>query len=133
MPYVNFEYYRDTFRGRVADEATFLETEIRACEVIDSKTMYQLAQRGLSYYTSFAQDLIKKAVCAQIDYIVANGGIDSVDEQTGGNVSLGKFSYNSSSTSDNTQTLSNTLCASSTNFLALTGLLYRGIDYESYS
>lgn len=133
MPYVDFEYYRDTFRGRVADEATFLECEIRACEVIDSKTMYQLAQRGLSYYTAFAQDLIKKAVCAQIDYIVANGGVDSIDDQMGGNVSLGKFSYNSGNTSDTTQTLSNTLCASSTNFLALTGLLYRGIDYESYS
>ena len=126
MPYVDYEFYRDTFRGRVADEATFLECEIRASEILDSKTMYQVAQRGLSYYDSFQQDLIKKAVCAQIDFIVANGGIDSIDEQMGGTVSLGKFSYNTGSQTS-TQTLSNTLCNSSINFLAMTGLLYRGI------
>ena len=133
MPYVDYTFYRDTFQGRAADEAAFLECEIRACETIDNKTMYQVAQRGLSYYSAFAQDLIKKAVCAQIDYIVANGGVDSIDEQTGGSVSLGKFSYNTPNASQSTQTLSNTLCSSSINFLAPTGLLYRGIDNESYS
>lgn len=125
MPYVDFTYYRDTFRGIVTDEATFLDLEVRASEIIDSITMYSVAQTSLSNYATFIQEQFKKAVCAEIDYIDSNGGVNNIDDESNGSVSLGKFSYSNGSTSGS---VASKIPHRVTQYLALTGLMYRGID-----
>lgn len=68
------------------------------------------------------QERIKKAICCQTDYIIANGGFDYFTSDNLETVSLGSFSYstdNKGSTAD--------LCSAALNYLQITGLLYRGV------
>jgi len=121
--YVDFNYYKNTYRGTIDDVSEFNRTSERASEIIDNITMYRIQQNGLSSFSELHQTLIKKSVCAQIDYIESLGGVDSLNEINMGSVSLGKFSY-----SGNSNKAMSIECPQSKNFLMLTGLLYRGID-----
>lgn len=69
---------------------------------------------------------VYKAVCSHADYIDSNGGIESLTDNAYNSVSLGKFSY-SADTSGNKDIGSVTLCHLAMEYLAPTGLLYRGV------
>ena len=101
MPYVDYLYYTETYKGVSVDEADFPALELRASEIIDDLTMYKVAQSGLSNYPIFIQGQFKKAVCAQIDYIDSMGGVDVLDEAPMQSMGLGKFNYSSSNTAGN--------------------------------
>jgi len=93
MPYLDYTYYTDTFLGDLATEATFPKLLLRATEIIDDLTMYKVTQTTFSSLPTFMQEQFKKALCAEIDYIEANGGVNNIDDESVGSVSLGKFSY----------------------------------------
>lgn len=123
MSYVTQDYYDNSFKGEsVSDFPSLL---IRAEEIIEEMTMYRLTPVTILTMPENTQERIKKAVCAQIEYLDANGGgdFDNVGDLQG--ASLGKFSY------------SGAVCASGKEektiqsprawrILAPTGLLYRG-------
>ncbi len=70
-----------------------------------------------------------KAVCAQADYIVSNGGVESLTDSTYNSASLGKFSYSvDSSGNGNNVNNSSALCPLAEEYLAPTGLLYKGVN-----
>ena len=69
---------------------------------------------------------VKKAVCAQADYIISHGGVDSLTEGSFASATLGKFSY-SENTSSSGGTSPVDLCDLAAAYLAPTGLLYRGV------
>jgi len=124
MPYLDYEFYTLTYFGKLATSETFPELLARASEIIDDKTTYKVTQNGLSTYTAFVQEQFKKAICAEIDYIINNGGLDVIDDESNSSVSLGKFSYSGNTTGSTASRLP----YSATRYLTATGLLYGGID-----
>ena len=126
MPYVDYSYYTEIYKGKSVDEADFPSLESRASEIIDDLTMYKVAQRDLGSYDAFVQEQFKKAVCAQIDYIDSVGGIDVLDEDPFQSVGLGKFSYSKAQTS-RSGTSSSNISNRAKSLLRPTGLLYRGL------
>ncbi len=79
-----------------------------------------------------APETLKKplysAVCAQADYIGENGGISALSESnSGGSVSLGKFSYSVGGSEGGGASLCG-LCPQASAILETAGLLYRGVN-----
>lgn len=123
MPYVDEGYYYETFKGdQVSD---FYSLRNRAEEIIEEMTMYRVTPLTILAMPEDIQERIKKAVCAQIEYMDANGGSDfdnGVDLQSAG---LGKFSYSKASGADGVSSQS-LYSPRAQRLLFPTGLLYRG-------
>lgn len=125
MPYVTMEYYVKTFRGESVDDADFPSLLARAEEIIEEMTLYRLSEESFQRMSENMQESIKKAVCAQIEYLDANGGSDmdnGADLQSAG---LGKFNYSKVLGSDGSSKCS-IYSPRSQRILMPTGLLYRG-------
>lgn len=124
MPYVEFGYYAGTFRGEPVDEADFSSLCSRAEEIIEEMTMHRLSPITFCTMPGHIQKKVKDAICAQIEYLDANGGAD-LDMGNGvQSASLGKFSY-SSGTANGSYTQS-IYAPRARRILIPTGLLYRG-------
>ncbi len=75
------------------------------------------------------QERYNMAVCAQADYIEAQGGIAALSESgIGGSVTIGKFSYSGGSEGGSAEGAACSLCLMAQTFLRPTGLLYKGVD-----
>lgn len=124
MPYVTYDYYNSVFLGESVDDADFPELLNRASEIVEEMCMYRISEMNFQNYDFEIQNRVKKAVCAQIEYLSANGGSDldmGNDFQSAG---LGKFNYTKASSADgNSQSL---YSPRALRYLIPTGLLYRG-------
>lgn len=123
--YVEQDYYEDIFKGEPVDSADFLLLCGRAGEIIEEMTMYRVTPITILVMSEDVQDRIKRAVCAQIEYLDANGGSDmdnGVDLQSAG---LGKFNYSKASGADGSSA-QNLYAPRAQRILFPTGLLYRG-------
>ena len=76
MPYVDREYYVGTFKGEPVDDADFPSLCMRAEELIEEMTMYRVTPVTVLNMPETVQERVKMAVCAQIEYLDANGGAD---------------------------------------------------------
>lgn len=127
MSYTTMEYYTDTFHGEPVDDADFPSLLERASEIVEEMCMYRIRPELMEAYGSFTQERIQKAVCAQIEYLDANGGSemdnDGNDLQSAG---LGKFSYTRVSDTAGGSTRQSLYAPRAQRILAPTGLLYRG-------
>nr|DAZ09741.1 MAG TPA: Head Tail Connector Protein [Caudoviricetes sp.] len=125
MPYVDREYYVGTFKGEPVDDADFSSLCMRAEELIEEMTMYRITPTTVLAMPEAVQERVKMAVCAQIEYLDANGGSDmdnGADLQSAG---LGRFNYTKSSGA-NGSTEQSMYAPRAIRLLAPTGLLYRG-------
>lgn len=125
MSYVTQDYYSGTFQGESVDSADFPGLLERASEIVEEMTMYRLTAITFEAMPEAVQEQVKRAVCAQIEYLNANGGSE-LDNSTGvQSASLGKFSYTSGSKTDSAsgQTI---YAPRAQRILMPTGLLYRG-------
>lgn len=95
--YVDETYYKDTFHGEPVDSADFPALCERAEELIEELTLYRLTPVTFLAMPENVQNLVKKAVCAQIEYLDANGGADLDNGEGIQSAALGKFSYSRSS------------------------------------
>lgn len=122
MPYVDYEYYKNNYLGGLVDETDFPKLSLRASEMIENICSYKIG--SLELKSPFIQDKIRKATCAQIDFIEINGGIDFLDEVNTSSVTLGKFSFSGPSNEfEGNSKISNRVYE----YLWPTGLLYRGM------
>lgn len=123
--YVNEEFYTNTYKGAKVDD--FDSLELRAAEIVEEMTMYRLNETTFATMSEDVQTRIKKAVCAQIEYLDANGGADMDNGINILNGTLGKFSYSQGGvlggSDDSGQSV---YAARAVRILAPTGLLYRG-------
>jgi len=72
MAYVDYIYYRDTFKGTIGEEtATKLLEE--SSDQVDRLTYGRIRKIGFDNLTEYQQGLLKKAVCYQADFINAYG------------------------------------------------------------
>lgn len=125
MPYVTQDYYNDTFKGEPVDNTDFPSLLVRASEIVEEMTMYRLSESSFESMSLETQERIKKAVCAQIEYLDANGGSD-VDNGTNlQSASLGKFNY-SKVVSSGEGSEQSVYSPRAQRILYPTGLLYRG-------
>lgn len=123
--YVDEVYYHETFKGEPVDPADFPGLCRRAGELVEELTLYRLTEIGFLVMPAELQSAVKNAVCAQIEYLDANGGaeLDMGAGMAGG--TLGKFSYSGSS-SGNGSTEQSIFSPRAERILWTTGLTYRG-------
>lgn len=125
MPYITQEYYANAFHGEPVDSTDFPSLCERAQEIIEEMTMYRLTFPVFNKMSELEQERIKKAVCAQIEYLDANGG-GEIDNGSGmQSAGLGKFSFTSTSGADGSSAQS-IYSPRAIRILLPTGLLYRG-------
>lgn len=125
MSYVDETYYSDTFHGEPVDPADFPSLCERAGELIEELTLYRLTPVTFLAMPETVQNLVKKAVCAQIEYLDANGGAD-LDNGSGiQSATLGKFSY-AGSAGANGSTEQSRFSPRAERILWPTGLTYKG-------
>lgn len=126
--YVDEVYYHDMFRGEPVDDTDFPALCQRAGEIIEEMTLYRLTEEGFAMMPENTQRLVKNAVCAQMEYLDANGGaeIDMGNGMSG--ATLGKFSYSGAS-SGNGSTEQTIFSPRAERILWPTGLTYRGGRY----
>ncbi len=126
MPYITYDYYNNEFSGETVDEADFPELLSRASEIVEEMCMYRISETNLQKYSPDTQNRVKKAICAQIEYLDSNGGSDidmGNDLQSAG---LGKFNYTKAYPNGSSQSL---YAPRALRYLTPTGLLYRGGGY----
>lgn len=121
--YVTLEYYYDTFKGEPVDDAGFSALCERAREIVEEMTMYRLSEASFASMPSDVQERIKKAVCAQIEFLDANGESDVDNGINLQSAALGKFNYSKAA---DTETKQIVYAPRAQRLLWPTGLLYRG-------
>lgn len=125
MEYVDKTYYEETYGGELLTDVEFPKFNKRSQDIVDSLTNYLIPQIGFDNLKTNVQELIKKSVCAQIEYFKVEGiesninGISSSSQ----NVSISGFSYSSSQPSSSKQT--NRVSPSTLMYLDATGLLVK--------
>ena len=125
MSYVTQDYYNDIYKGESVSETDFPSLCARAEEIVEEMTMYRISEDSFKSMQEVTQERVKRAVCAQIEYLDANGGSDmdnGADLQSAG---LGKFNYSKATGSDGSSNQS-IYAPRAQRILFPTGLLYRG-------
>lgn len=128
MPYVVQDYYYGPFQGEAIDPVDFPRLLNRAEELVEEMCMYRIRPELMASFSPDTQDRIRKAICAQMEYMDANGGSDmdnGTDLQSAG---LGKFSY-TKATGASGSTQQSLYAPRAQRLLAPTGLMYRGGGY----
>lgn len=126
MAYVTQEYYNKTFQGEPVSDADFPFLCARAEEIIEELTRYRVNSLTISTYSPGVQEAVKRAVCAQIEYLDANGGSDldnGADLQSAG---LGKYNYTRATSASGSE--QSVYAPRAKRILYPTGLLFRGGD-----
>lgn len=127
MAYIVQQDYKE-FTGGELDSTDFPFLLERAEEIVEEMTMYRLNSETFPKMPEKTQERIKKAVCAQIEYLDANGGSDMDNGADLMSAGLGKFSYTKASGANGSQVQS-IYAPRALRILAPTGLLYRGGGY----
>lgn len=72
MAYVDYEYYRDVFKGN-SDEATASKLLDEASDQVDRLTYGRIRRRGFDNLTEYQQEMVQKAICHQVDFLANYG------------------------------------------------------------
>lgn len=68
MAYADYEYYKNEYKGNLdKDTATKLLEE--SSDQADRLTYGRIRKRGFDNLTEYQQEMIKKAVCYQVDFL----------------------------------------------------------------
>ena len=116
MPYADYAFYTDTYKGNAIPSTEFGRLSERATEYIDEQTLDKAKD-----YTD-TDSRLKKACCAVADvyYKYENGGGKSSE-------SVGNYSVTYAVGISNTEPEHQALCSPITRPLGVTGSLYRGL------
>lgn len=125
MSYIDEGYYTGTYKGEPVDPTDFPALCQRAEEIVEELTMYRLTPLTMLVMPEDVQAKVKMAVCAQIEYLEANGGCDIDNGNDFQSAALGKFNYTKASGASGSSDQS-VYAPRARRLLAPTGLLYRG-------
>ena len=126
MPFVNFYYYATSFLGSMVDEGEFPQLEAQAERLIDSVIGYAIKSGKIQTNSQMVQDLVKDAICSQIDYIGYYGQEVMLSGEKAGGFTVGKVSVQSGGSAE-LKAQNNSLCPMAKTLLEQTGLMFRGI------
>ena len=123
---VDYDYYVNNWGGRWDGTEPELDRIIDVAEhIINNAAMNRLS--NLSDYPESVQIDVKKAICSQTDYIIANGGMDYFTSDEFKSMTLGNFSYSVSDNSNGNGSKSTAICCVAETYLLSSGLMYRGL------
>lgn len=91
MAIVDAAYYQTVYMGNEASDCDFPALEARAEDVICAMTRWTVTADTIASLTALQQTLVKKAICAQVDFFALNG-LDSIAGSTGQGFTVGKVS-----------------------------------------
>lgn len=129
MPYITKEYYENEYHGvTTLEEADFNRLARRAGDVIDIITNHKLVHLELSKQPIFIQEQVKKAIAAQIDYLVTSGESNAMGAGGFGQASAGNFSYGDKAGVEGLSREQQMTSGAVIQHLMPTGLMYQGID-----
>ena len=86
---VDFEYYYNVYLGQEADQASFPALCARAEDVVCAMTRWQVTEETIQSLQPLQRTLVKKAICAQVDFFAING-LDSVADTNENGFTVGK-------------------------------------------
>lgn len=72
MAYVDYEYYKNIFKGNL-DEDTATKLLEESSDQVDRLTYGRVRKKGFENLTEYQTNLIKKAVCHQADFLANYG------------------------------------------------------------
>lgn len=128
MEYVDETYYKETYKGETVDSADFPSLCRRAEEIIEEMTVYRVSSMTFPALPDDVRERVKMAVCAQIEYLDANGGSDMDNGSDLQSAGLGKFNYTKASGTGGS-TKQSIYAPRAVRLLTPTGLMYRGGGY----
>ena len=101
MAIVDFSYYYNVYLGKEANETDFPAMEARAEDIVGAMTRWQATEATIADLDPFQVTLVKKAICAQVDFFGVNG-LDYIatGTSTGTGFTVGKVSVSGKSGSD---------------------------------
>ena len=115
---VDYEFYSTVYMGSEADPASFPALCARASDIVGAMTRWA----DVSHLPEWIQTLVKKAVCAQVDYFAVNG-LDSIAGGDGHGFTVGKVSVGGSTDTGMKGRMSMHISPMVTTYLEQTGLL----------
>ncbi|PGH85833.1 hypothetical protein CN899_07995 [Bacillus thuringiensis] len=127
MPYIDIDYYRNTYQGMPVDDDETLNRLIqRASRLINTVTRHRITQAGgLGQLPAFIQEQVKEATAAQTEYLAYYGETSSnINTSQTQSVRVGKFNYSTGKQEANRDTR---FAQGALDALLLTGLLYAGV------
>ena len=86
---VDFTYYSTVYMGQEADSTSFPALCARAEDVVCAMTRWQVTEETIESLHSLQRTLVKKAICAQVDFFAING-LDSVADNNENGFTVGK-------------------------------------------
>lgn len=116
-------YYKDNWHGSF--DGSEEELRILLSRAADAVNI-AITMSGYTVHTvpDMVAENVKKSVCAQADYIEAQGGVSCMaDAGSVVSATIGKFSYQSGASGSAAGSM---LCSLAYQYLIPTGLLYRG-------
>ena len=99
MAIVDLAYYTTAYHGVEATDCDFPNLEARAEDIICAMTRWTVTEETIASLPVMTQALVKKAICAQVDFFAVNG-LESVAGSTGVGFTVGKVSISGKSGSD---------------------------------
>lgn len=129
MKWIDQTFYMTDYGGVDIDSSEFTDIANASERVIDQLTQFRLSQKDLSSYPDIVQNMVKMAICAQIEYFYEMGSHTEAGMQTLQSASIGGFSFTnpSSETTNKSMRVSNVAME----YLGFTGLMYAGISSRS--
>lgn len=124
MPYIDYQYYTDEFKGASIDESAFSSLVVRASDALDNLTRNFYQFNDLETDVAFRKNKFKKAVACQVEYFHEVGSTTTYGMNEPSSVTIGRTSQSGGSSNSQTNSL---LCPDVISYLNDTGLLYRGL------
>ena len=122
---VSNEFYISVYGGVEVDHGLLTRLIKRASRDIESLTGFNLDFDNLS---EKSQELVRLAICAQVEFLAINGETASTVANDGGSFSIGSYSESSSGRNGTkSQIPQSRYSASVKEYLLPTGLLYGGV------
>lgn len=129
MAIVDAAYYYTVYMGTEAVECDFAALEVKAEDVISAMTRWKVTAETIANLPSTLRVLVKKAICAQVDYFAVNG-LDSVAGGNDRGFTVGKVSVSGKSGSDIVKkgAMADSISPMAILYLEQTGLMNPAVD-----
>lgn len=123
------EFYQKEYVGETIEAADFERYRARAADVINQYCNFVFDRHTLADLPVVEDQMnVKKAVCAEIEYLAAIGGTTELADRENllTATTIGSFSYSQTGATPLSRETAQ-LSVTALRYLRLTGLLYRGV------
>ncbi|MER2172167.1 MAG: hypothetical protein ABS938_16240 [Psychrobacillus psychrodurans] len=127
MPYIDYQYYTDEYKGVSIDASTFSSLVVRASDAIDSITRSFYQFNDLETDVAFRKNKFKKAVACQVEYFHEVGSTTTYGMNEPSSVTIGRTSMSEGAKGSQTTSQNTLVSQDAYMYLRDTGLLYRGL------